>query len=156
MGTAMGVSILVFIKKHFHIPGRVSSTFFVKDSNLSLNINQSQNFATNRILFFEGTFITIDGIACHWIFTNSISNFKVNRFPYIFHQLVVSCKFHSIFFYKVYTININIFFARYLHIISLHYKYINTTHITCQSNPSLPFNINTYCQCLQHQYENYI
>jgi hypothetical protein len=42
MGAAMAVSILVFIKKHLYIPAGVSSAFFVKDSNLSLNINQSQ------------------------------------------------------------------------------------------------------------------
>jgi hypothetical protein len=35
------------------------------------------------------------------------------------------------FFCKVGTTNMNIFFARYLHVIYLHYKYIDTPRITC-------------------------
>jgi hypothetical protein len=49
------------------------------------------------------------------------------RFPLV--NCFMRISFHL--FYKVCTTNMNIFFAWYLHVIYLHYKYIDTPHITC-------------------------
>jgi hypothetical protein len=76
-----------------------------------------------------------------------ITNFKVlgkQSFSVCFPPTSCFMQISFHLFCKVCTTHMNIFFVWYLHVIYLHYKYIDTPRITCYPIPCLSYNRNTY------------